>query len=215
MENNVENGTISNIYKSCDLEFDLGSSHKAYCNTALIDLYLHTKFHFNWTIHKELCVHGWPVIYVQMSERQTYRIREYKVDGAFTFITELPTQWIPVVNRFTFQHSVGNSHVRPRDTVVHRKRPLNKHTISDWHYAHKPEDSPKTQRTGWYASESYRCVHLHQQSNDDDVPEHGITIVINSIIYLPTKQPLYASKLHIMASIMWTVVNFLLHPYLW
>jgi len=40
----LENGLISNS-EACDL--DLGSGHTAYHRASLIDLYLHSKFHWN------------------------------------------------------------------------------------------------------------------------------------------------------------------------
>jgi len=37
---------FSEIQKPRDL--DLGSGHTAYCRASVVDLYLHTKFHWNW-----------------------------------------------------------------------------------------------------------------------------------------------------------------------
>jgi len=38
---------FSELQKPHDLDLDLGSGHTAYCHASVIDLYLHTKFHWN------------------------------------------------------------------------------------------------------------------------------------------------------------------------
>jgi len=39
---------FSELHRRCDLDLDLESGHTAYRRASLIDLYVHTKFHWNW-----------------------------------------------------------------------------------------------------------------------------------------------------------------------
>jgi len=62
-----------------DLDLDLGSGHTAYGRASLINLYLHTKFHWNWKNFFVDALTKFKVTWVTQKLRQIWKIRSDQI----------------------------------------------------------------------------------------------------------------------------------------